>query len=77
MTTPHASHVEKLMAECDRHTARTLAIEELREQHRPIRYTNPGAPDYPCCHPCTLLAAPRYVGSPCGVMETLGKHGLG
>lgn len=49
------------------------AFAEIRELHRPTVYANPDAPDFPCCHGCSVLASPRYVGYPCETIAILDR----
>ena len=61
----HADN-ERLRNECDVRAA-------VLEIHRPTTYTNPNAPEFPCCHACSMLAVPRYVGYPCETVKAADR----
>ncbi len=52
-----------------------LALTKVRELHRPTRYSNSDAPAHDCCHACSCLAAPRYVGHPCETVHAIDEAG--
>ncbi|AUX82000.1 hypothetical protein QEH38_gp68 [Mycobacterium phage LilSpotty] len=53
----------------------TAGITAVRVLHRPTRYEYRGAPQYDCCHACSLMAAPRYVGYPCPTIRAIDEAG--
>lgn len=68
---PAQSHVEKLMAECDVITARTLAVEEIRAQHTEVDCRR-----YVLCDNPRGLCERCQTHMPCPTIAILEKHGL-